>query len=85
MHPKWSLKTLQKQGSSKLKSKSALYQWKEDVKQGGTTVDKWKHIEVQTFECFLDAREHLEQVILKNINIIELEKFQKYKLTLVLR
>lgn len=46
--------------------------WKEDVKRGGTTIDKWKQIETQTYEKFVDARECLEQVQFWLIFIITL-------------
>lgn len=66
-HPKWSLKTLQKQGCSRLKDKRRLHQWKQDIKRGGTIFDKWKHIETETFDRFKEARECFEQVKLYKI------------------
>lgn len=61
-NPKWSLKTLQKQGCSRLKDKKRLKQWKQDITQGGTMFDKWKQIKIETLERFKQARECLEQV-----------------------
>ncbi|XP_014473194.1 PREDICTED: uncharacterized protein LOC106743652 [Dinoponera quadriceps] len=61
-HPKWSLKTLKKRGCSRLRDKKELARWKNDIKRGGTVVDKWKHIETETYERFKEAKEHLEQV-----------------------
>jgi len=61
-HPKWNLKTLQRYGCARLKNMKRLREWKEDVKRGGTTFDKWKQIEIETFEHFIEARESLEQV-----------------------
>lgn len=62
IHPTWSIKTLQRKGCHKLKDKRMLRAWKEDVKRGGTSIDKWKYIEIQTFEHFQEARACLEQV-----------------------
>lgn len=62
-HPKWSLKSLQANGCSRLKHKKHLYRWRDDVKRGGTNVDKWTTIDQETYERFLEARQNLEQVI----------------------
>lgn len=56
IYPKWSIKTLQRQGCHKLKNKKMLRIWKEDVKRGGTLIDKWKYVEMQTFEHFQEAK-----------------------------
>lgn len=70
MHPKWTIKTLQKH-FNRLKNTRMLRMWKDDVKRGGTTIDKWMQIETQTFEYFQEARKFLEQVKLeKNIYIL---------------
>lgn len=61
-HPKWNLKTLQANGAARLKHKETLYRWKEDVKRGGTNFDKWKTIEHETYERFVEARNNMEQV-----------------------
>lgn len=61
-HPKWSLRSLQSHGVSRLKHKSMLYRWKEDVKRGGTNFDKWRTIDCETHERFVEARQNLEQV-----------------------
>lgn len=61
-HPKWSLKSLQSHGVSRLKHKSMLYRWKEDVKRGGTRLDKLNTIDRETYERFVEARQNLEQV-----------------------
>lgn len=61
-HPKWSLKSLQKHGASRLKYKKDLYRWKEDVKRGGTHFDKWTTIDQKTYEQFVEARMNMEQV-----------------------
>lgn len=62
MHPKWSIKVLQKRGCSRLKDVRMLRTWRNDVKRNGSNIDKWKHIETQTFERFKEARECIEQV-----------------------
>jgi len=62
MHPKWTVKSLQKKECSKLKNAHMLRRWKEDVKRGGIFVDRWRYIETQTFKHFKEARECLEQV-----------------------
>ncbi|XP_071573952.1 uncharacterized protein [Temnothorax nylanderi] len=67
MHPQWTLKTLQRQGCHKLKNKKMLRIWKEDVKRGGTKIDKWKYIETQTFEHFTEARQCLEQITTRTL------------------
>lgn len=61
-HPKWTLKTLQRRGASRLKHKQYLYRWKEDVKHGGNHFDKWYTIDNETYERFLEARSSMEQV-----------------------
>lgn len=61
-HPKWSLKSLQAHGLSRLKNKRSLYRWRDDVKRGGNTFDKWYTINCETYERFLEARQNLEQV-----------------------
>jgi len=70
IHPKWSITTFQKQGFRRLKNAKMLRTWKNDIKQGGTAVDKWIQIEMQTFEKFKEARECLEQVKLYKIYFI---------------
>lgn len=62
MHPKWKLKTLQTKGFARLKSERALVQWKQDVKRGGTHFDRWKIIDEETYERFVEARRNNEQV-----------------------
>lgn len=39
-----------------------LYRWKDDIKRGGTPHDKWKVIEQETHERFVEAGKNLEQV-----------------------
>lgn len=39
-----------------------IYRWRDDVKRGGTNFDKWKTIDSETYERFLEARQNLEQV-----------------------
>lgn len=58
---------LHKQGCSHLKNKFRFKKLKEDIKQGGTNIDKWKHIEMETFNRFKEARECLVQVRLYKI------------------
>ncbi|XP_046476181.1 uncharacterized protein [Neodiprion pinetum] len=66
-HPKWSLKCLQNHGASRLKHKQNLYRWKEDVKRGGTYFDRWKTIDSDTYERFLEARSSMEQVTTRTL------------------
>lgn len=61
------LNNAKKQGCSFLKDKYRLKKWKKDIQQGGTNIDKWKHIEMETLEKFKEARESLEQVRLYKI------------------
>lgn len=61
-HPKWSLATLHKKGCTRLKRKDDLKKWKEDVKKGGTHIDKWIHIDTETFNRFVEARSFYKQV-----------------------
>ncbi|KAL0125177.1 hypothetical protein PUN28_004366 [Cardiocondyla obscurior] len=66
-HPRWTLETFQKKGYNRLKSKNMLRLWIEDVKQGGTHIDKWRHIETRTFEFFQEAKENFEQVTTRTL------------------
>ncbi|KAG5338020.1 SETMR methyltransferase, partial [Acromyrmex heyeri] len=59
-HPKWSLTTLQKYGASRLKQKGHLQRWIEDVKKGGTRLDKLGKINSEIFKRFSEARCRLE-------------------------
>lgn len=61
-HPRWSLKSLQANGAGRLKQKHLLRRWKDDVNRGGTNFDKWKSIDYDTYERFLEARNNMEQV-----------------------
>ncbi|XP_011702627.1 PREDICTED: uncharacterized protein LOC105458780 [Wasmannia auropunctata] len=66
-HPKWNLATLKKQGANRLKHKDYLQRWKEDIKKGGTRLDKWEKINSETFERFNEARCRLEQVTTRTL------------------
>lgn len=61
-HPNWSFKNLQKKGCSHLKTMKHLYRWEEDIKRGGTTVDKYAVIDSWTYDCFVEARANYQQV-----------------------
>lgn len=61
-HPKWSLAVLQKNGASRLKRKVILLQWKEDIRKGGTRINRLRIINSETFDRFVEARGRLEQV-----------------------
>ncbi|KAF5279826.1 hypothetical protein FQA39_LY18219 [Lamprigera yunnana] len=54
-HPKWSLKSLHKRGASCLKNMKYLARWKEDIKSGGTTIDKYSVINLWTYDRFMEA------------------------------
>lgn len=64
MHPKWNITALQKKGFRKFKNQRVLVLMERRVKRGGTFADKWKSIEIETFEHFKEARECLEQVLM---------------------
>lgn len=66
-HPKYSLATLQSQGFKKLKRKDKLIQWKKDIEEGGTFVDKMQIIELEVWEKFKEARENYEQVMTRTL------------------
>ncbi|XP_071574627.1 uncharacterized protein [Temnothorax nylanderi] len=66
-HPKWNLKTLQKKGCLRLKSLRVLKRWEEDIKHGGTKIDKYSTINSWTYDRFVEARENFQQVTTRNL------------------
>lgn len=66
-HPKWSLKTLQKNGCLRLKTMNHLYRWKRDIKCGGTIIDKYAVIDSWTYDCFMEAKANCQQVTTRNL------------------
>lgn len=66
-HPKWTLKNLHKKGCSRLKSMKHLYRWEEDIKRGGTTIDKYNIINSWTYDRFVEARVNYQQVTTRNL------------------
>lgn len=61
-HPKWSLKTLQTKGASRLKNMKQLKRWEDQVKTRGTKLDKYKTIDSLTYDRFKKARESGQRV-----------------------
>ena len=61
-HPKWSLRTLQRKGSRVLRRRDDLKRWEENVKSGGTTIDKYSIIDSWTNDRFVEARKNYQQV-----------------------
>lgn len=79
-HPKWSLKTLQKNGCSRLKSMKLLYRWKEDIKRGGTRIDKYTAIDSWTYDRFVEAcRANHQQVTTRDLQQWALTAANKFK------
>ncbi|KAF5294420.1 hypothetical protein FQA39_LY13405 [Lamprigera yunnana] len=66
-YPKWSLANLQKKGCSRLKSIKDLKKWKEHIKKRGTIIDKYATIDSWTYDCFMEARENLQQATTRNL------------------
>lgn len=66
-HPKWSLSNLKKKGCSRLKSIQHIYRWREDIKRGGTTIDKYSLIDSWTYDRFAEARANYQQVTTRSL------------------
>jgi len=66
-HPNWSLKNLQRKGCSRLKNMKDLKRWEEQIKKGGTIIDKYTTIDSWTYDRFVEARENLQQVTTRNL------------------
>lgn len=66
-HPTWSLATLQKKGCSRLKRKEYLSQWENDIKSGGTRLDKFEAIDSWTYDRFVETRQQYQQVTTRNL------------------
>lgn len=66
-HPKWSLQNLQKKGCLHLKSMKHLHRWEEDIKRGGTTIDKYTIINSWTYDRFVEARANNQQVTTRHL------------------
>ncbi|XP_046411535.1 uncharacterized protein LOC124175377 [Neodiprion fabricii] len=66
-HPKWSLKTLQKKGGSRLKRMNQLTVWEKQITSGGTTKDKYKIIDSCTYNRFMKARQSNQLVTTRNL------------------
>lgn len=67
MHPKWTLATLHKKGGSRLKRMDYLSLWENDIKKGGTAYDKYSIIDSWTYDRFVEARQHYQQVTTRNL------------------
>lgn len=61
-HPKWSLRTLQTKGSRRLTRKDELKRWEENIKSGGSTIDKYSIIDSWTYDRFVESRQNYQQV-----------------------
>lgn len=66
-HPKWRLETLQRKGCSRLKNMKYLAKWEEDIKSGGTTIDKYSVIDSWTYDRFVEARQNYQQVTTRDL------------------
>ncbi|RLU24502.1 hypothetical protein DMN91_002591 [Ooceraea biroi] len=57
----------EKHGCSRLKSMKQLKQWTNTVKRGGTKLDKWRQMKMETFERVTEARKSSQQVTTRTI------------------
>jgi len=79
LHPKWSLSTLQAKGAKELKHHSYIKRWREQVQGGGTTFEKWNHIQRSTYEKFCEARSNHKQIKGSNLRSWALQASQSFR------
>ncbi|XP_049769924.1 uncharacterized protein LOC126108656 [Schistocerca cancellata] len=66
-YPKWSLRTLQIKGSRSLTRKDELKIWEENIKPGGSTIDKYSIIDSWIYDCFVESCQNYQQVTARNL------------------
>jgi len=44
-----------------------LHRWEEDIKRGGTTIDKYTIIDSWTHDRFMEARANYQQITTRNL------------------
>lgn len=66
-HPKWSLKSIQRKGGSRLKRMDQLKIWEEHIRSGGTAIDKYNTIDSRIYDRFVEARQSNKQVTTKDL------------------
>lgn len=66
-NPGWSLQSLQRRGAHRLKKKSDLQRWEEQIRKGGTTKDKYNTIDSWVNDRFTEARQCNQQVTTRNL------------------
>ncbi|XP_049797011.1 uncharacterized protein LOC126213354 [Schistocerca nitens] len=66
-HPKWSLRTLQIKGARSLTRKDKWKRWEENIKPGGSTIDKYSIIDSWIYDCFVESCQNYQQVTTRNL------------------
>lgn len=66
-NPGWSLQSLQRRGAHRLKRKDDLKKWEEQIRNGGTTKDKYNTIDSWVNDRFTEARQCNQQVTTRNL------------------
>lgn len=66
-YPRWSLSTLQQRASARLRNKSDLKKWEQDIKNGGTAAEKMKMINKWTYDKFYESRCQKKPVTTRNL------------------
>lgn len=66
-YPSWSLKTLHKKGCSRLNNMKTLKRWEDQIKSGGSAIEKYEIIDSWTYDRFTEARQSNQQVTTRNL------------------
>ncbi|CAL8127138.1 unnamed protein product [Orchesella dallaii] len=78
-HPRWDIKTLQRNGAKEYKHTYYRKRWEDQVRRGGTRYEKLKFIDEYTYERFTEARNDFKCIKESNLHSWAIQASQTFQ------